>query len=85
VDEMWIQSIFQISQSPKRITNDQSELLGRDGGVYKFISLQGMTGDCKMRSGCFAERVAITHLLISAVRKLLPDDYLVELSLHIEN
>lgn len=66
------QHVSQISQSPLRITDDKRRLVYRSGGSWKCISLQGNTGDYKIRSRCSAEGVVIAHLLISAVKKLLP-------------
>lgn len=36
------------------------------------VSLQGSMGDYKIRSRCSAEGVVVAHVLISAVKKLLP-------------
>lgn len=44
------------------------------------ICFQGSMGDYKIMSSCSAEGVVIAHLLISAVKKLLPNDYTVKFS-----
>lgn len=67
-------------REPHRITDDERKQLYRDGGSWNFFSLQGNTGAGKIRSGCCAEGLVTAQLLISAVKKLLPNDYPVKLS-----
>lgn len=68
-----LQSVFQISQSPIRIPDDKRKLIYKNGGSWRCTGLKWSTGDCKIRSSCSAEGVVIAHLLISAVKKLLPN------------